>query len=668
MNQLHPIDVSNYASFVEATKLLSSINLTHRRVLGVYFACRYRNIGLPRIRDVHQRPVGAKDLERAIIDFYIKEHPALGQDSGRYWKPFRGLGFADPFADNQFRDTMKWSSGTGCVASKGELLSPEFLVTSRAECPHKVVNAEGDWSCNLAKRPYMQGRDRSQWPRLVRHDVTGGGENYTVLDLESPEIVAQLAPDIRSTPLESLIVALYFGARWADQAAVTIETFARDFRFRDSDEVFELFGNRTVSTTAVKQPVQTQRNAPLLEDQPALVEAFQLLLRYKNLIIEGVPGTGKTYAFEQLRDGWESLSGLNGRPRFLGSSDAITFHPAIGYEDFVEGLRKDTRKLGDSAWFFEAPGEDSGWATVDGFFLRACRRAFAEPFSDHLILIDELNRANVPRVIGDLLTTIESGRRLRFDGGIWQMDQEIAVTLPLSGRRLVVPENLYVVATINTTDRSVTPLDAAMRRRFAFIRVEPLDMEEAKRVLLTELQVNTQSELGQAAVQTIENSVRVHSQMNSMIRGILGPDCMIGHSYLFGLVRALNSAATLPEESRPTPLQMARQTWLQEIIPQLIDTASSAGREEEVFAREGENKPGTTLFERERWLLGDGKIRIAGQGLLARVMIMAGSGSSKFGTAEQGLVESADVVYAASTGHDDTTDPAVGANGSSNDE
>ena len=175
-------------------------------------------------------------------------------------------------------------------------------------------------------------------------------------------------------------------------------------------------------------------------------------------------------------------------------------HPSTSYEDFIEGLRptevskpstdlhipvkdqntpKDT--IAKTKWFFNAPAKVKGnFSVQDGFFLNVCKEAVQNPSKDFLVLLDEINRCNIPSVFGDLLTAIERSKRAVWinptneeANGHWDLSDAQTITLAISKRKLFVPENVYVVGTMNTTDRSVAPMDMALRRRFAFHRIEP---------------------------------------------------------------------------------------------------------------------------------------------------------------------------------------------------
>jgi 5-methylcytosine-specific restriction protein B len=190
-------------------------------------------------------------------------------------------------------------------------------------------------------------------------------------------------------------------------------------------------------------------------------QVVDMLDRKRQVILYGPPGTGKTYHAERIaleviaRHNFNCLpSQLSDRQRDMaygrGGTDpyiaTCTFHPMYSYEDFIEGYRPN--------------GE--GFKLEPGIFKKMVTAAQAQPAKRFVLIIDEINRGNIPKIFGELITLIETSKRATTSS-----------LLPLSKEPFTVTDNLLVIGTMNTADRSILLLDTALRRRFAFKELLP---------------------------------------------------------------------------------------------------------------------------------------------------------------------------------------------------
>lgn len=218
----------------------------------------------------------------------------------------------------------------------------------------------------------------------------------------------------------------------------------------------------------------------------------------KNLILQGPPGTGKTWLAKRLAF---ALMGQKDDSKVR----AVQFHPNLSYEDFVRGWR---------------PTGEGKLSLADGIFMEAIKAASKNPSSKFVVVIEEINRGNPAQIFGELLTLLEAGKRTP--------NEALELCYPdADGKRrpVHIPENLYVVGTMNIADRSLALVDLALRRRFAFVGLEPRLGPVWRDWVAKECAVDS------ALVADIERRV---AQLNDQIAvdSRLGKQFRIGHSYV----------------------------------------------------------------------------------------------------------------------------------------
>jgi len=201
---------------------------------------------------------------------------------------------------------------------------------------------------------------------------------------------------------------------------------------------------RTMMTVPVRRelkfnPVTSDVAAVLLMDQAELAKITDLLWERKQIIFYGPPGTGKTYLASKLA-------------RHLtedGAVKLVQFHPSYTYEDFFEGFRPEPGGSGTLTFTLRA-----------GPFRDFAEVAAANSSTAYILIIDEINRANLAKVFGELYFLLE------------YRDQSISLQYS-PDKEFILPENLFLIGTMNTADRSIARIDTAMRRRFAFVELDP---------------------------------------------------------------------------------------------------------------------------------------------------------------------------------------------------
>lgn len=250
--------------------------------------------------------------------------------------------------------------------------------------------------------------------------------------------------------------------------------------------------------------IQTQGQKAMLDHLSSIIK---LLRSKKNIILQGAPGTGKTYMTAEL-----AVAIVEGE-KFVGYSDRselmkkyreykrdsriafTTFHQSMDYENFIEGLVPEVYN-----------GQVS-YSIKDGIFKRVCEEAKQHPDDNYVVIIDEINRGSISKIFGELITLIEHDKRLG-------KTNELTVSLPYSKQAdFGVPNNLYIIGTMNTTDRSTGSIDYALRRRFVFKTIK-----------------SDHTRISNEPAQKVYNEIKAFIEENKLPQDDI-EDLMVGHSY-----------------------------------------------------------------------------------------------------------------------------------------
>lgn len=191
-----------------------------------------------------------------------------------------------------------------------------------------------------------------------------------------------------------------------------------------------------------------------------------------------------------------------------GQIEFVTFHQSYGYEEFIEGIKPKTEN-----------GEIR-YEIAEGIFKKFCKKAENNPDKNYVFIIDEINRGNISKIFGELITLIEDTKRIGAS-------EEMRATLPYSGESFGVPENVYILGTMNTADRSISLMDTALRRRFRFVEMMP--DPKLVNVVIADDDKNVKVDGKELSVQNILET------MNKRIEYLYDREHTIGHSFFMKL-------------------------------------------------------------------------------------------------------------------------------------
>lgn len=357
-----------------------------------------------------------------------------------------------------------------------------------------------------------------------------------------PPMEAKIPAKKYFTIVEKLRAYLQSGkSEWKDFKELSFAAWTYSTQVNEEQKAAKKQGERAPKSTGLADGDMDDREdaAPEVETSPAfpvysaeefLEEVYmdsdsydtlvELIRMKKNVILQGAPGVGKTYAAKRLA---YSMMGCKDQHRIM----MVQFHQSYTYEDFIEGFRPSSA--------------DSGFEIKKGSFYNFCKKAADDLDNEYFFIIDEINRGNLSKIFGELFMLIENDKR----GDV--------LHLLYSDEKFFIPANVYLIGMMNTADRSLAMLDYALRRRFAFFEMKPAFSNER----FKSYRMNLDSVKFNHLIDCVE-------KLNSVIASddSLGDGFCIGHSYFCNLTEVTDKALSNIVEYEIIPL--LKEYWFDE--------------------------------------------------------------------------------------------------------
>ncbi|WP_297928046.1 AAA family ATPase [uncultured Coprobacter sp.] len=280
-------------------------------------------------------------------------------------------------------------------------------------------------------------------------------------------------------------------------------------------------------------------------------EIRTLLESNKNMILHGAPGTGKTYLARHIYDGRaEYVIGF------------VQFHPSYDYTDFVEGLRPKEKD------------DQIGFERIDGVFKAFCKEAKNHPDTIYVFIIDEINRGDMSKIFGELFFSIDPGYRGE-KGQIYTQYQNLVKDDDVFKKGFYVPDNVYIIGTMNDIDRSVESMDFAMRRRFAFMEITA---QESQSMLTLEAFNDVSAKNADKAYTEVED---IKGKMNALNAEITSTAIGLSSDYQIGAAYFLKYALYADQEKE----QAFNSLWNNHLKSILTEYLRGTGEESSKMER-----------------------------------------------------------------------------------
>ena len=401
---------------------------------------------------------------------------------------------------------------------------------------------------------------------IIYTGVAGTGKTYRLL-----QIAKQYTHYLPTTDRNELLSQLLYELSWRDVVCLIFLDFKT--QHKDLVKVPEVVNHEFF----IAKAAQNEREKNLSNTAWSVLQmhspASSKTVTYKNRAGQAYFDKDESGAWHLLPESKSLLVGLSQQlaefRQALQENQAVqkqcysmvSFHQAYGYEEFVEGIRpvmsvNEQDGQGAQTNFqtnhqinrqnsHQESSNQMRYAIQDGAFLKLCKRAANDPEQRYAMLIDEINRANVSRVFGELLSLIEPDKRSG-------QSNAMQVNLAYSGRTFSVPANVDIYATMNTQDHSLAPLDMALRRRFRFVNCPP----QPELLQVINVSNHTSKDLTDDKSETIDLA-KLLSGLNRRITQTLGQEAQLGHAFLFSVNNLAQLQTILVEQIIP---QLAQAT------------------------------------------------------------------------------------------------------------